>query len=147
MPRPPVALVNRVAIRRLALLQPSPCCVAIEVELTVVFSDSVEGANSDGTIARPSGEAEVARPPAVPAIHAAFGRRWNLQPIPPYGRRNDVKEVVGDGLPWSGVTADYCHHPCRLKTRPRGRKDATCQYDDSASSRKAAGSADWAAKA
>lgn len=71
MPRPPVALVNRAAIRRLALLQPSPCCVAIEVELTVVFSDSVEGANSDGTIARPSGEAEVARPPAVPAIHAA----------------------------------------------------------------------------
>lgn len=37
---------------------PKPCCVAVEVELAVVFAASVEGANGDDAIARPSGVIE-----------------------------------------------------------------------------------------
>jgi hypothetical protein len=41
---------------------PVPNCITVEVEIAIVFSATIEGANGDGAIASPSGEVEVALP-------------------------------------------------------------------------------------
>ncbi|EAY77930.1 hypothetical protein OsI_32971 [Oryza sativa Indica Group] len=59
---------------------PKPYCVAVEVELAVVFAASVEGANGDDAIARPSDVNEAHRFPTVDT--GGLGRGAIVDAIP-----------------------------------------------------------------